>query len=485
MEGGILTRVSQPDWERLFRIDLSGGEGEVCLVVELMPRRANVLLLRDGVILDCLNRVGPDDNRYRLSLPNHVYAPPPPMKGKLNPAHLTTEDIERILAAAEKPSIQTRRLLPGRILGVSPLMAREVVFRASGDAHCRVKDTDASSLCIELKSLLAPLLSRKWQPGVCIDDGVATGFSVFPVSFQGWESGESISDVISKFHGATKGADAYDEAKKPVYQALEDARARLKGKLASLKSGLKDESELERLRQSGELILAYQYSLAAGQASMEAQYDPAQPSLRIALDPALSPLENAQAYFRKYEKAKSARGAVPALVAETQVELDFLSQLQNDLSVATNWPEIDEVKQHLQARSHWRGKPTKRIGGGGGPLRVVNRDGFVIWIGRNSRQNEKVTFKTANSNDIWLHARGVAGAHVIVRNDGRRISDELLMEAAAVAAHYSQRRRDGSVPVDYTRVKHVKSIKGAGPGMVTYRNEQTLIVKPQDESILE
>ena len=117
-------------------------------------------------------------------------------------------------------------------------------------------------------------------------------------------------------------------------------------------------------------------------------------------------------------------------------------------------------------------------------MRLVNRDGYVIWLGRNSRQNEQATFKLANAQDIWLHARDVPGAHVIIRNDGRRISDELLAGAAAVAAWHSKRRADARVQVDYTRVKHVKAIKGAGPGMVTYRNEKSLFVQPRDESIL-
>ena len=274
--------------------------------------------------------------------------------------------------------------------------------------------------------------------------------------------------------------------KRPVRQALANARARLAGKQESLESGLKRDDELERLRQSGELILAYQYTLSDGQDSLQAQYDAEGPTLDIPLNAELTPLENAQSYFRKYEKAKSALQAVPDLIEETRVEMGFLAQLENDLLSATNWPEIDEVIQHLQARSHWQGKPMRRVGGGGGkgPLRLVSRDGFVIWVGRNSRQNDKVTFKTANSQDIWLHARGIPGAHVVIRNDGRRITEELIAEASAVAAYYSQRQSDSRVAVDYTRVKYVRAVKGAGPGMVTYRNEQTLTVKPQDESIL-
>lgn len=485
VERGIVAQVSQPDWERLLHIDINGPEGEVTIVVELMPRRANVLLLRNGLIMDCLSRVGPGENRYRLSLPNHQYQPPPPLQGQLDPYQIEVDDFKRILASAEKPTRQTRRLLPGRILGLSPLIAKEIVYLATGVANAKVNETDGNRLFEGFQTVMPSLLRREWQPGVGHENGVVTYFSACPLTFAHWETCESMSAAVGRFYGTLSGVEAYEEAKKPVRQALANARARLTGKHASLEAGLKDDREMERLRQSGELILAYQYALAVGQDSLQAQYDPAQPALDIRVNPELSPLENAQAYFRKYEKAKSALNAVPGLIKETRVELAFVAQLENDLKAATNWPEIDEVVQHLQARGHWQGKATKRIGGGGrGPLRVVSRDGFVVWIGRNSRQNEKVTFKTANGQDIWVHARGVPGAHVIVRNDGRRISDELISEAAAVAAYYSRRQSDSQVAVDYTRVKYVKAIKGAGPGMVTYRNEQTLTVKPQDESVL-
>ena len=235
------------------------------------------------------------------------------------------------------------------------------------------------------------------------------------------------------------------------------------------------------------MILAYQYTLADGQTELRAQYDIDAPDLVIELNPQRSPLENAQAYFRKYEKAKSAQQAVPKLIAETGVEMNYIAQLEVDLANAANWLEIDDVIQALQGRGYWQGKRLRRLGGGNrqGPLRIVSRDGYVIWVGRNSRQNEQLTFKTANAQDLWLHARDVPGAHVIIRNDGRRIKDELIAEAAAVTAWYSARRSETRVQVDYTRVKYLRAIKGAGPGMVTYRNESTIVVQPAAEAILQ
>jgi len=485
-EGGLLTRVTQPAWERILELEIEARDDRLRIIAELMPRRANILLVQDGIILDCLKRVGPEENRYRLSLPNHEYLPPPPIRGQMDPSAVTKADIQNLLASAEKESTQIRRLLPGRILGVSPLLAREIAFRATGDSGARAADADASQFFAAFRDVMAPLLQRKWQPGFGAIEGLPEASSVFPLTHIAWRGTETVSAALQSCFGAITGADAYKEAKKPVQAAIDDTKAKLRAKIESLRRGLSDEGELQRLRQAGELILAYQYALAAGQAELRAQYDMNEPELVVALDPDQSPLENAQAYFRRYEKAKSAAEALPALIRETRLELDFADQLESDLEAAANWPEIDDVIQILQSRGHWAGARLKRIGGGGrgGPLRLVSRDGYVIWVGRNSRQNEQVTFKTANAGDMWLHARDVPGAHVVIRNDGRRISDGLITETAAVAAWYSKRRTDANVPVDYTRVKYVKAIKGAGPGMVTYRNESTLSVQPHDESIL-
>ncbi len=486
VENGNVTHVSQPSWERILYIDVEGEKGDVTIIIEPMVRRANVLLVKDGIILDCMKRVGPEENRYRLSLPNHKYVPPPPMENQLDPKTVNEDNFYDILDSVEKKTMQMRRALTGRILGMSPLLAREIVFRASGAENTKVRDSDAAALYDAFKAVFDPLLQREWQAGIGQTDGVVSAFSPYPLTFCDWQPTETISQAITEFYGSISGPDAYNEAKKPVQEAIQETIIKLSSKLSSLKSGLRDESELEVLKQSGELILAYQYGIESDQTELRAQYEVDAPELVIALNPELSPLENAQNYFRKYEKAKSAREDVPRLIEETKMELDYVEQLETDLMTALNWVEIDDVIQTLQARGHWQGKKLKRLGGGGrqGALKVVSRDGYVVWIGRNSRQNEKVTFKTANSQDIWLHARDVPGAHVIIRNDGRRIKDELIAEAAAVAAYYSKKRNDGNVLVDYTRVKYVNSIRGAGPGMVTYRNEQTITVEPQDEKVL-
>jgi len=238
-------------------------------------------------------------------------------------------------------------------------------------------------------------------------------FAAYEIThLDGWTPLDSISNAVARYYGPLVGADAYAAAKRPVQKAITEARTRLEKKLESLRSSLQSDESLEHLRQSGELLLAYQYTLTPGQSELCAQYEVDGPELVIKLDPSLTPLENAQRYFDRYEKAKRARKGVPQLIRATEQELAYLAQLKTDLDLATNWPEIGEVQEALQRNGYWRGQHTRQPGGGkSGPLKVTSEPGFVIWVGRNARQNDIVTFDKGGPADLWLHARGVPGAH--------------------------------------------------------------------------
>lgn len=485
VEGGSIAHVSQPPWERIIQFDIHGPEGEVSIFVEPMERRSNLLLLQKGIILDCMRRVGPDENRYRLSLPAHEYKLPPPQVGKLDPTKITLAELVSIFEHETDPKRKTAQVLAARLLGVSPLLAKEIIFRASSSINQKAADVDVETLYAALQILMKPLAARHWQPGIVESDNRVEAYSVYPITNSpGWHPVPTLTAALTAYYGAPVGEDAYRAAKVPVAEAIQEAKLKLGAKLASLEKSMTDESEREILRQSGELILAYQYTLQGGQTELKAYYEPDEPERIVHLDSSLSPLENAQAYFARYDKAKRALADVPRLIKETRYELQFLQQLETDLEFARSWPEIDEVQQVLQANGHWRSVLGRKVAGSGqsAALKVVTADGFVIWIGRNSRQNELVTFGKGGGQDVWLHARAVPGAHVVVKFDGRPIPAPVIEQAASLAAYYSARRSDGKVEVDVTRCLYVKKIKGAGQGMVTYRNEQTHTVVPRKET---
>lgn len=485
VEGGGITHVSQPSWERILQLDIDGPEGEVRLIIEPMERRANLLLVQDGIVLDCMRRVGHDENRFRVSLPNQPYQLPPPMLGKLDPFSASESEFVLRWQTNDDPKRKASQWLSTLVLGASPLLAKESLFRVSGQTSVLVSTVDPSALWQALQTIVQPLQRREWQPGAAVQEGQALAYSCYPLThLAGWQPMESMSAALIAYYGAAVGTEAYTEAKKPVEAQIEQARGRWNGKLASLESGLKDETERRYMQQAGELILAYQYAIQRGQTQLVAVYEVEDDPLVIPLDTSLTPLENAQRYFDKYNRAKRAQAGVPQLIEDTRLELAFLDQLDLDLSHAASYPDIDDVANVLIERGWWQGVPRiRRSSSKTGPLRLT-RDGYLIWIGRNSTQNEIATFKQGNPQDVWLHARGVPGAHGIIRHDGRSMPPDLIERVAAIVAYYSASRAEARVIVDVTRVKYVRKIKGAGAGMVTYRNEETVTVTPVNEEIL-
>jgi len=482
VETGRIEAIRQPPYERVVEIMFNGPEGAFTLISEPMERRANILLVRDGIIMDCLRRVGPQDNRVRLSLPGHAYMPPPPQITKRDPATVTGAQLAETLAS--DPTRPAYRALTDTLLGLSPMLAKEIIYRAVGRADAKSNVVNAGDLFEVFSEVLTPLLAHQWQPGITGGrDGSITGFSVYEVTFmEGWRPYESISGALSAFYGAPIGIEAYDAAKEPTFAILDEARDKIQRKLDALHRSERDESERERLRMSGELLLAYQYQIVPKQTTFSAQYDYDQPPLEIKLDPTLSALDNAKRYFSEYEHAKRAMAEIPGLIRTSQIELDYLDQMRSDLTLAANWPEMGEVQDALEKNGYWHGpKPSRAKGTKSAPIRVMTEDGTLIWVGRNARQNEDVTFTKGRPEDLWMHARGVPGAHVIVKSAGRAIKPADLQRAASLAAYYSASRSEGHVLVDVTERRHVHKLKGGKPGMVTYRGESPIDATPRPE----
>lgn len=337
VERGIITHVSQPEWERILQIDVEGPEGDVTIIVEPMSRRSNILLVQGGIIMDCMRRVGPQENRYRLSLPAHEYVLPPPQTGKYEPDSVDVGQMSTFFEDAAQDKKKAHQVLVSNILGISPLLAKEIVFRAHDDSNIKAEDADVDLIFSQFETLMGQLQSREWQPCIVHEDELPVAFASYPLQqFENFEIVESISDALSQYFDAPTGIDAYNAAKKPVFDALDEAIAKQTAKLNSLEKSMTDDSQRETLKQSGELILAYQYTLQKGQTVLKAAYDPSGPELVIELDPKLTPLENAQKYFDRYNKAKRALNDVPTLIDETKNELNYIAQLRTDLELASN-----------------------------------------------------------------------------------------------------------------------------------------------------
>jgi predicted ribosome quality control (RQC) complex YloA/Tae2 family protein len=367
---------------------------------------------------------------------------------------------------------------------MSPLLAREISYRALGKARAAVADVQRlTPLLHEIRYLLLPPDNASggvgWQPSVVLEEGLPVVYAPYPVTHRGEpQPMPSMSQAIEAYIQAIASKDSYAAAKRPLQEAMASARTRLGRRRKSLELSLQQGKQAERWRQWGEWILAYAHTIKPGQAELVADTG-ADKTLRIPLDPEKSPAENAQSCFARYRKAQRAMEGVPARLVEVDLELRDLEQLDTDLVLAGSRPEIDEVRAALVQAGHMRGKRSRSsIGTPSKPLSLTSPDGLPIWVGRNSRQNDQVTFRRAKSDDWWFHARGVPGAHVIVRSAGQPLPEATIRQAAELAAFYSQLRDEIDVAVDYTQRRYVRRIPGAAPGLVTYSQEQTLRVHP-------
>lgn len=490
VEGARLGSITQPTLERILCFGFSGPEGSVDLVCEIMGRLSNLILVSpEGVILECARRVPARINRYRTVLPGQPYVPPPP-QDKLAADELDSAALTRALDAQPGPLF--RRLVQS-VAGISPLLAREIVYRATGDqaAEWPLDDSSGQRLFGVLQEMLRLPGTHAWEPsiGYQVQQGEAVAVALAPYALthcDRWEPVPSISRGAATPLGKERPMDAYAGARAEVWALVDEQIERQRARLASLERASVSPAELAELQLQGQAILAMAWATAPGQEELICRRGDVtgesglegDAKLRIPLDPGLSPEENAQAVFRAYRKRQSAGEQVPERIAETERELAYLEQLQTDVDLAEDRPALESVRVALQEAGYISEDRKRPRSVRSGPLQVRTASGAQILIGRNSAQNEMVTFDLASPHDLWLHARGVPGAHVLLKKAGSEVEEQDLQRAASLAAYYSASREEPQVLVDVTERRHVRRIPGGRSGMVTYRNESTLSVAP-------
>jgi predicted ribosome quality control (RQC) complex YloA/Tae2 family protein len=475
--GGRITDIQQPPAERLLQLSIEGKEGVVVLIAEVMGKRSNIILTEeDSTILECAKHVPASQNRYRVLLPGHPYILPPAQK-KVEAGALTPGRLTKLLEDQDAKHLLWQKLV-GSVRGVSPLLAREVVFRASGDVEC--PDADAHAVLAQLSELLSLSKTGQWQPTVALQGGEIVAYAPYLLThYPRHERRASISQAMAPYYARRVGADGYATARNRLQKVIDEQKGRQFRKRQALLRAQPAPGTLDELRRNGELLLAYAHQVSPAQSELVVRLSATQPPVQIALDPIKSAVENAQEYFRRYEKAKSAAAEVPRILARVDGELAHLEQLSTDLALAEDQPGIAGVESAL-AEAGYVPKPKGRRRPTAGPLRALSDEGFVILVGRSSWQNEEVTFRRSAGHDVWLHARGAPGGHVLIRTEGRDVPEATLLRAAELAAHFSAVRHEQSIPVDYTLRRNVRRLRGGKPGQVVYKAQKTLIVRPKD-----
>ncbi|BDG60678.1 Rqc2 family fibronectin-binding protein [Caldinitratiruptor microaerophilus] len=512
--GGRIERVRQPGRERVISIDVSarddlGNPVTYTLVAELMGRNSNVVLLAPASgpdedphgagrrIVDAIRRAGAEQNAYRTVLPGQPYVPPPP-PGKLDPLALDPAALSDRLRAADAATPAWQAVL-ACVDGIGPLAAREVAARAG------LEGAPAGDLDKEGARRLAAAAAALWQEvlageprGFLLYDpeGRLADFAPFrPVTWTGQvRAMRSLSAALDTFFALREEEEQVRTLAADLRRALLAARQRTARKAQAQEAELAEVGDPEQLRRFGETLLAHLWQVPRGAAEVTLPdlYDPAAPPVRIALDPDRTPAENAQAYFRRYQKARSARDAIAAQLERSRAALAHLEELAARLEQASSLPDLEAIHRELTAAGHQAtgrgaaGGPAKaappRPNGASGPLVLRSRDGLEIWVGRSGRQNDELTLRLAAPTDVWLHAQKIPGAHVILRvPPGTEPTERSLEDAAVLAAFFSRARHSANVPVDYTLCRHVRKPPGARPGMVIYERQRTVHVTPDPE----
>lgn len=491
-EGDENWQEDQPDDDQLRRCEL---------VVEVMEQRSNIILVSDeNIILASTRRVTPQMSRRPVQ-PREPYELPPPQE-KRDPRHATAAGVmdaaQSLLAtldqaqvdAQAQPTAKTQsrssakkaqdrsiaRALVSAYRGLSPFAAREVVFRATGHTDSLpTPDTAWEQIAQELRSLwLEP-----WAPSLVPGEQEPLAFAPYILTnIPGALPQPSISVALDAYYSAREQLSDHQQRRTALLGNLNDTRERLERQRNALSGELEQARKLEQLRWEGEMIFAYLHLVQPRQAELKIEDD----ERIITLNPMLTAVENAQERFRAYDKAKSAIEGVPERLHAVELRLAGLDEMIALLELAEGFEAIETIAQEaaeqgfLPQRTPASGKHAKPKRAA--PLRVESSDGYTIYVGRSAGQNEQVTFKLGAPDDLWLHARGIPGAHVLIKSGGRAIPEQTLQQAAGLAAYYSRNREDGAVEIDLARRSQVRRIRGGPIGLVSYHAESTIRANP-------
>lgn len=492
LSGARLTRIHQIPMERCVTfsfdcIDEMGDRVEKRLVAELMGRTCNLYLLGpDGRILDCLRRVGLDESS-RPALPGLQYQFPEPI-ARANPADLESENYVDLLRKPGSDILADR--LMDALGGLSPLVCREAALFAAGDVDARVEGLNLDEAAEKLSLFFHEHLRHPKPCYYALPDGTPKQYAFCPIRQYGdCRQAESFTALLDSFYILRDRKDAMRQKSQTVRKTVSNLCQRLSRKMANQEKELSATYDRERLRQLGDIVTANIHRITRGQTVLRAEdfYDEQMKVIDIPLSPVLSPQQNASRFYKDYTRMKNAEKELTHQLELGRQELTYLQSVLEELNRARTEGELEEIRQELQSGGYLRADSGKKKVRQGKlpPMCFTSTDGYPIYVGRNNRQNDELTFKSARKDDLWLHAQKVHGSHVIIACAGVMPPDNTVTQAAQLAACYAESGGGQNIPVDVTPVKQVKKPAGGKPGMVIYHTYRTVIVNPYPDIVVD
>ncbi len=494
LETGRVACVRQQGLDRVLLVDVdvlaAGGRiATKTLAAELTGKYANLILVEDGVVIDALRRVGAANSRVRLVLPGGAYCPPD-AGGKLVAVESSPDEFAARLR--QRTDMKLIKAISDVCLGVGPVTAKEIAFCAGLAPDMQISeldDADFSSLASAFTETVAALKDDALSAVLLHDErGKLTAMSAFPLHIFPDAREERFPSMSAMLARADELIGSYAPPDKERFQKLVKSELRrAQNKLLKLREETDEAKNADEFRRKADTLTTYQHQLADhrdDEVSLPDVYGESGEILVIALDRRLTVRQNIQDYYKKYGKLRRAENLVAEQIAACEGNIRYLESVELSLASCEGLAELADVRAELISagllRERQKKKPGEKLSE---PFRFHAEDGTEILVGKNNSQNDRLTFRVASRDDLWLHTKDIPGSHVILRTDGKEPSEDALLLAASLAAHFSQASGSSNVPVDCTPCRFVKKPSGAKPGFVIFTHQKTLSVTPDEERL--
>ena len=500
IETGRIAQVRQHGLDRLLLIDIDSlaAGGRIVtktLVLELRGKYSNIILVQDGVIIDALRKIGANSSRVRTVLPGQTYELPPGQEKK----DLFTDAIADIMAIVKAdPSLRLDKALLAACMGFGPVSAKEVCFSAGLAPSMRIEALDEADFAavedalkeIRESALHAGDADAPEDKAVLLlgENQKVLAMAAFPLHYLPEATVLTFPTISAMLEKADSLLGSYVLPDKDRFRKLvKNEKNRAENKLTKLDEEIAAAENAEEFKVRGDNLMTYQYQFKDREdASVTVPniYSETGESITIPLDQRLTLVENMQACYKKYDKLKRAQELLQVQRRECEANIAYLESIEASLLASSSLAEIAEIHNELIAAGYLREKPKKKNNDKPArPFHFRAPDGTDILVGKNNYQNDKLTFKTARYNDTWFHTKDIPGSHVVLQNGGTEPSEEDILLAASLAAHFSKARGSSKIPVDYTEIRYVKKPSGSKPGFVIFTNQKTLYITPDEAKL--
>ncbi|WP_353093956.1 NFACT RNA binding domain-containing protein [Tissierella praeacuta] len=499
--GGIILNVEQFNLDRVIFIDISavdelGQPTEKRIIIEIMGKHSNIILVDKSSfkIIDSVKRIYEDMSRVRQILPGMIYEYPP-LQDKVNPLDVIKEDFFNLMDSENK-NLPCFKFLYFNYLGLSPLISREICFDANIDIDRNlgsIYEKDKNSLYLSFNKFMNLVSKEEFTPISILDNntGEILAFHVLELKQFGMGNKvffDSISKLLDNFYRRKDILDRIGQKSQSIRKSIQVKLDRTLNKLGKQKEELLESQDREKYKVYADLISANLHTIPRGANNIELEnfYDENLGKLKVPLDIKLSPVANAQKYYKKYSKLKNAHQLLLDQIPSTEDEISYLENVLMSIENSTEIEELDEIKEELISEGYIKGSIKKKKSkeeSVSKPLHFISGDEFNIYVGKNNKQNDYLTLRLSRKDDMWLHVQNMPGSHVIIEKKGKDIPSSTLEEAAILAAYYSKGKNSNHVAVDYTERKNIKKPKNAKAGMVIYDNFKTITINPSKELV--